>query len=36
MGYHILGDYLKKLKKTDWKKIINTNPGKILKESGWL
>lgn len=36
IGYYILGDYLKKIKKTDWKKVIKTNPKKILKESGWV
>jgi len=36
IGYYILEDYLKKLNKIDWRKIISANPKKILKESGWL
>ncbi|MCH8945474.1 MAG: hypothetical protein IIA85_00955 [Nanoarchaeota archaeon] len=36
IGYHLVKDYLKKFNKPNWKKIINTNPKEILKESGWI
>jgi hypothetical protein len=32
MGYYLIREYLKKQKEINWKKIIKTNPNKILKE----
>jgi uncharacterized protein YjaZ len=32
LGYWLVKNYLKNLKKIDWEKIINTNPSKILLE----
>ncbi len=33
IGYYLVQDYLKKQETLDWKKIINTSPKKILKET---
>jgi|TARA_Y100000310_G_scaffold253216_1_gene260046 uncharacterized protein YjaZ len=32
IGYYLIGKYLKKQDKIDWKKIINTNPSEIMNE----